>query len=110
MAAPSWITIDDVKNDQGLDCQITTRDDTALQRCIDAAMSWVMEIRPELDYHGSWTVPAHVRLGTVRLAARWFTRRISPNGTVQLGDLSAGTVIKTDPDIWMQIGVVGGLA
>lgn len=110
MAAPVWVTLEELKNDQVLDGQLTTRDDEALQRVLDAAMSWVMTHRPDIDYHGSWTVPNEIRLGTIRLAARWFTRRVSPNGIVQLGDLSTGTVMKIDPDIYMQLGIVGGFA
>jgi hypothetical protein len=110
MASPAWVTLEELKNDQVLDGQLTTRDDEALQRVLDAAMSWVMTHRPDIDYHGSWTVPIEVRLGTIRLAARWFTRRVSPNGIVQLGDLSTGMVMKIDPDIYMLLGIVGGFA
>lgn len=110
MAAPDWVTLEELKNDQVLDGQLTSRDDEALQRVLDAAMSWVQTHRPDLDFHGNWTVPTEVRLGTIRLAARWFSRRISPNGVVQLGDLSQGMVMKTDPDIYMQLGILGGFA
>jgi hypothetical protein len=110
MANPSWVLLEELKNDQTLDGQLTSRDDEALQRTLDAAMSWVMDHRPDLDYHGDWTVPAEIRLGTIRLAARWFVRRVSPNGMVQLGDMSSGMVMRTDPDIWMQLGILGGLA
>jgi hypothetical protein len=110
MAAPSWVTLAELKNDQTLDSSLTDRDDEALQRTLDAAMSWVMDHRRDIDYHGSWTVPAEVRLGTIRLAARWFVRRVSPDGTVSLGDLGSGTVMRTDPDIWMQLGIIGGLS
>lgn len=110
MSEPDWVTIDELKNDQTLDNQLTSRDDEALQRTLEAAMSWVEEHRPDLDFHGRWTVPAEVRLGTIRLAARWFVRRVSPDGMVQLGDLSGGMVLRSDPDIYMQLGIVGGFA
>jgi hypothetical protein len=110
MASPAWVTLEALKNDQVLDGQLTDRDDEALQRVLDAAMSWVQTHRTDLDFHGSWTVPVEVQLGTLRLAARWFTRRVSPNGIVQLGDLSSGMVMKTDPDIYMQLGICGGFA
>jgi hypothetical protein len=110
MAGPAWVTLEELKNDQTLDGQLTTRDDEALQRTLDAAMSWVQTHRTDLDYHGDWTVPAEVRLGTVRLAARWFVRRVSPNGMVALGDFSNGMVMRVDPDIYMQLGIVGGFA
>jgi hypothetical protein len=110
MASPDWVTLAELKNDQTLDGQLTARDDQALQRTLDAAMSWVQNHRTDIDYHGAWTVPAEVRLGTVRLAARWFVRRVSPDGLVNLGDLGTGTVMRTDPDIYMQLGIVGGFA
>lgn len=108
MAGPDWVQLEELKNDQTLDGQLTARDDEALQRTLDAAMSWVMSHRTDLDYHGSWTVPADIRLGTIRLAARWFVRRVSPDGVVNLGENSSGNVLRTDPDIWMQLGIVGG--
>jgi hypothetical protein len=110
MADPSWCTLEELKNDQTLDGALTDRDDEALNRVLVAAMSWVMDHRRDLDYHGSWSVPAEVRLGTIRLAARWFVRRVSPDGMVNLGDLGSGTVMRTDPDIWMQLGIIGGLS
>jgi hypothetical protein len=110
MATPSWVTLEQLKNDQTLDGQLTARDDEALQRTLDAAMSWVQNHRTDIDYHGSWTVPVEIQLGTIRLAARWFVRRVSPNGMVQLGDLSSGMVMRVDPDIYMQLGIVGGFA
>ncbi|MGH3795945.1 MAG: hypothetical protein ACRDS0_36885 [Pseudonocardiaceae bacterium] len=110
MAAPTWVTLEELKNDQTLDGQLNTRDDEALQRALDAAMSWVMEHRTDLDYHGAWTVPNHIQLGTIRLAARWFVRRISPDGLVNMGTLGTGNVMASDPDIYMQLGILGGLA
>lgn len=111
---PDWVTIHDLKNDQTLDDRVSGRDDEALQRVLDAAMVWVESHRPDLSYQGAWTVPADVRLGTIRLAARWFVRRISPDGTIHLGDLGTGTInatwVTADPDIQMQLGIVGGLA
>lgn len=108
----NWVTLAELKNDQTLDGQLTDRDDEALQRTLTAAMEWVMTHRTDLDYHGAWSVPADVRLGTIRLAARWFIRRVSPDGVVNLGEMSmsTGVVQRTDPDIYMQLGIVGGLA
>lgn len=105
-----WLTIEDLKNDQMLDGQLSTRDDAALQRCLYAAMAWVMEHRTDIDYHGEWSVPWHIQLGTLRLAARWFVRRSSPNGMIQLGEMGAGVVPAVDPDIYLQLGIVGGFA
>lgn len=109
MSVP-WVTLAELKNDQALDGQITSRDDEALQRTLDAAMSWVQDHRPDLDFQGRWMVPTEIRLGTIRLAARWFVRRVSPDGMVNLGELSTGQVMRSDPDIWMQLGIVGGFA
>lgn len=107
MTAPvGWVTLDDLKNDVNLDGQITGRDDQALQRCLDAAVWWVQRHRPELDYHGAYTVPPDVRLGTLRLAARWFVRRNSPDGLVNFGELGSGSVPRVDTDIMMLLGVL----
>lgn len=105
-----WVTIDDLKNDQTLDGQLTTRDDQALQRTLDAAMSWVEARRPDVSYHGPHSVPPEVKLGTIRLAARWFLRRVSPDGMVNLGELGTGMVMRVDPDIYLQLGILGGFA
>jgi hypothetical protein len=105
----SWVTVTELKNDQTLDTQLGTQDE-ALQRVLEAAMVWVENRRDDLDYLGPWTVPADVRLGTLRLAARWFIRRISPDGLVNLGDLGSGRVMEVDPDIRVQLGILGGLS
>jgi hypothetical protein len=111
MAQIQWVTLEALQNDQTLDAvPLNVRDNEALQRTLDAAMSWVEQHRPDLDYFGAWTVPLDVQLGTIRLAARWFVRRVSPDGMVQLGDLSSGLVMRVDPDIYMQLGIMGGLA
>ncbi|MGH3546689.1 MAG: hypothetical protein ACRDQU_00885 [Pseudonocardiaceae bacterium] len=108
--APSWVTLEALKNDQTLDGTLSTRDDEALQRALNAAMAWVQDHRPDLDYHGAWTVPLYVQLGTIRLAARWFVRRVSPDGLVNMGTLGTGNVMASDPDIYMQLGILGGLS
>jgi hypothetical protein len=110
VAQTQWVTLEALKNDQTLDNALTPHDDEALQRTLDSAMVWVQAHRPDLDYHGSWTVPLDVQLGTIRLAARWFVRRISPDGLVGLGDVGSGMVMRVDPDIYMQLGIMGGLA
>lgn len=110
MTAPTWLTLEELKNDQTLDAQLGARDDEALQRVLDAAMVWVQDHRPDLDYHGSWTVPEYVRLGTLRLAARWFVRRVSPDGTVNVGQFGTATIMAIDPDIYAQLGIVGGFS
>jgi hypothetical protein len=107
----TWLTTDDLKNDQMLgNVVLSSRDDVALQWALYAAMAWVMERRKDISYQGAWTVPWDIRLGTLRLAARWFVRRNSPNGLVQMGELGAGQVPAVDPDIYLQLGIVGGFA
>jgi hypothetical protein len=107
----TWLTVDDLKNDQSLGCvSVSARDESALEWSLYAAMQWVMDRRTDIDYHGNWTVPWDIRLGTVRLAARWFIRRNSPSGLIQMGELGAGQVPAVDPDIYLQLGIVGGFA
>jgi len=40
-----------------------------------------------------------LELGTVRLAARWHTRRRSPDGLISMAELGAARVPSFDPDI-----------
>lgn len=99
MVAP-WVTLADLKNDQALDAQVLTRDDAALQRVLDAAMAFVQRWRPDLNYAGAWTVPADIRLGTLRLAAHWSVRK-----SIDLGELGQRMVRSLDPDIRLQLGI-----
>jgi len=108
---PGWLTLEALKNDQTLDrSALSTRDDEAMQRVLDAAQAWVEAHRPDLDYHGAWTVPLDVQLGALRLAARWFVRRVSPDGTVNMGGMGTATVMASDPDILIQLGITGGFS
>lgn len=38
-------------------------------------------------------------LGTIRLAARWYARRLTPSALIELGDLGGARVPSFDPDI-----------
>lgn len=106
-----WLTLEQLQNDQTLDMvPLVTRDNEALQRVLNAAMAWVQERRTDLDYHGSWSVPLAVQLGTIRLAARWFVRRATPDGMLNMGGLGTAQVMMSDPDIMMQLGILGGFA
>lgn len=107
---PTWVTLEALKNDQTLDGTLTTRDDESLQRVLNAAMVWVQDHRPDLDYHGPWTVPLYIQLGTIRLAARWFVRRVTPTVLMELGTLGSGAVMSVDPDIYQQLGIMGGFS
>ena len=95
-----WVSLAELKNDQALDAQALSRDDQALQRVLDAAMAWVQARRPDLTYTGDWTVPADVRLGTLRLAARW-----SMHGNVDLGELGSARTARLDRDIYELLGI-----
>ena len=44
-------------------------------------------------------VPEGVRLGTVRLAGRWYTRRRSPDGLIATADFGASRIPSFDADI-----------
>lgn len=97
------MTLAEFKNDQYLDTQALARDDAALQRTLDAAMDWVQEHRPDLNYAGPSTVPKRVKLGTLRLAARW-----SMQGTADLGELGeqgSRRIWRLDADIYSMLGV-----
>lgn len=81
-----------------------TRDDTRLQTQLDAAISFVERIRPRFNYDEDpeSTCPAptdDLVLGTLRLAARWHTRRRSPQGLVDMGELGTARIPSFDPDI-----------
>lgn len=110
MASSEWVTVEELKNDQTLQGRSLPREDEAMQFILTAAMEWVEAHRPDINYYASWSVPMYIRLGTLRLAARWFVRRISPDGLVNLGDLGGGMIMPVDPDIQTQLGVLGGLS
>ena len=110
MPTSEWVNLTELKNDQSLDAMATTRDDASLLRDLEAAMDWVEDHRPDLSYLGAHTVPRYVRLGTLRLAARWFVRRSSPTGMLDLGEGGAARVPYVDPDIYNQLGIMGGFS
>jgi hypothetical protein len=97
-----WITLDELKNDQSLDAQVLTRDDQSLQRVLTAAMAFVQRWRPDLTYTGPWTVPADIKLGTIRLAAHWSVRM-----SLDLGEMGSRRADKSglDSDIYLQLGI-----
>lgn len=82
-----------------------TIDDGALQPCLDAAIAFVRE-RHEATYNVDEdpfstlpSVPSSVRLGTVRLAGRWYTRRRSPDGLIATADFGTSRIPSIDADI-----------
>lgn len=93
----SWATLAELKTDLDFEV-IDNRDDVPLQDCLDAAITFVERIHPQYFVEGA-TVPADIKLGTLRLAGRWFTRRRSPDGLVSMADLGAARIPSVDPDI-----------
>lgn len=102
----AWVSLLDLKADLGVEDE---RDDDALRDVLAAAVAFVERMRPEFDYtHPVITgfgPPEDVRLGTIRLAGRWHTRRRSPDGLVQMAELGASRVPSFDPDIERLLGI-----
>jgi hypothetical protein len=99
----TWIpTIGEVKIDLDLTDSI---DDGALQECYDAAVAYVVERhrdRYNVDEDPFSTlpgVPGSFRLGTVRLAGRWYRRRRSPDGLISTADFGTSRIPAFDADI-----------
>src|SRR5690606_27240026 len=91
----AFVTLAELKSD--LDLELTDNgDDADLQDILDAAVAFVLRVHPDLD---EANVPADIKLGTIRLAGRWFTRRRSPDGLFSMGDLGAARVPSIDTDI-----------
>lgn len=110
----AWVALTDLKLDLGLDA-LDTRDDAVLQECLNAAIDFVERAHPNpAIFDGAYwddaewdtvtwdqvaDVPADVKLGTVRLAGRWFARRKSPSALIEMGEFGAARVPSFDPDI-----------
>lgn len=102
----SWPPIlDELKADRGIESS-DVRDDERLQMVLDAAVSFVERVRPDLKYDATdpnqLELPepgGDVRLGTLRLAGRWHDRRRSPDGMVAMAELGVGRVSTFDGDI-----------
>lgn len=95
--------LDELKDDMKIEAS-DTRDDERLQLVLDAAVSFVQRVRPRFNYTGDLgsDLPdptADLRLGTLRLAGRWHTRRRSPDALVEMGEMGTGRVPSIDPDI-----------
>ena len=86
------------------------RDDSRLDLVLDAAVEFVQRVRPSFNYaadpDSALPAPtADLKLGTLRLAGRWHTRRRSPDALIQMGDLGASRVPSFDPDIDRLLGI-----
>jgi hypothetical protein len=98
--------LDELKRDMKLS---DNRDDDSLQQQLDAAVAFVERVRPVWNYGDELSdlpdVPDDFRLGVLRLAGRWFTRRRSPDALVAMGEMGAGRVPSFDPDIDRMLGI-----
>jgi hypothetical protein len=99
-----WVTLAELRVD--VTAPQGSVDDHRLRFCLDAAMACVEAARIDLaaDF-AAGTVPANVRLGTVRLAARWYRRRAFPEGQVTSELGVVGAIPYTDPDIDRLLGI-----
>lgn len=80
-------------------------DQEQLRQVLDAAVAFVERVHAGAfnfaDESGATLpdVPDDIRMGTIRLAGRWHTRRRSPDALIQMGELGAGRVPSFDADI-----------
>ena len=103
----AWVELDALKDDLGIE---DMRDDERLRRVLDAAMVFVQRVRPGFNYEqeaGSLLpLPSDdLKLGTIRLAGRWHTRRRSPDGLIDTGEFGTTRVPSFDPDIERLLGI-----
>lgn len=98
-------TLDELKVDMKIDLS-DARDDERLAQVLDAAVDFVERVRPELQYDpfdpDQFELPEpsrDMRLGTMRLAARWHLRRRSPDGMIAMAELGQSRVTTYDNDI-----------
>jgi len=103
--------LSDVKADLGL-AEDDTRDDVALATWLAAAIAYVEEAHAggynfdDADLFSELPTPGRTLvLGTVRLAERWFNRRRSPDGLIDMGELGSTRVPSVDPDIEKLLGI-----
>lgn len=99
--------LDELRNDMKADdpaIDVDALDTARLQSALDAAVSFVERVRPRFNYEGDLgsALPdptPDLRLGTLRLAGRWHTRRRSPDALIEMGEMGASRVPSIDPDI-----------
>lgn len=80
---------------------------TTVELCRVAAAAVVARQRPDLKLDDPLVVeaPAGVKHGAVLLAARLYARKGTPEGIATFGELGASSILRTDPDIGMLLGV-----
>lgn len=81
-----------------------TTDDQLLTDAVDAAVAFTTRIhRRRYNLDGLSVLlprpPADITLGTIYLARRLHSRRSSPDGVINLGELGASRIPSFDPDI-----------
>jgi hypothetical protein len=99
-------TLADYKADQ----KTKSDEDAAVQESLDAAVAFVERVRDDLNFaddplSGKLPVTSDVLLGTIRLASRWYVRRNTPQGLLQMGDLGQVRLPAYDGDIERQLGI-----
>jgi len=100
-------TLDDLKVDLKID---DDRDDARLQLDLDAAIAFAKRVRPDLNLGSDPTSDGpdpddDFILGVLRLAGRWNTRRRSPDGLIDAGDLGTSRIPRIDTDIARMLGI-----
>lgn len=106
MAWPPYLS--DLKDDLGA---ADDRDDVALAQVLAVATAFVEQVRGgefnfAADEDSTLPYPSpQLQLGTLRLAGRWFNRRRSPDGLIDMGELGATRVPSVDPDIERMLGI-----
>ncbi|MEV7263975.1 hypothetical protein AB0N38_10530 [Micromonospora aurantiaca] len=83
-----------------------TSDTDRLRQVLDAAVAYVQRVKAGVVDFGDAGLgtdlpapDADLRLGTLRLAGRWHTRRRSPDALIQMADFGASRVPSVDADI-----------
>lgn len=99
-----WTTVAKTKVHLGLGVSDTV-DEYWLDRCVKAANQYVDDTRAGPVPAGGWTVDDRTALGADMLAARWYSRRNSGDGSAQYVEMGgAAPVIDRDVEMQLQTG------
>lgn len=106
MSAPSWLPASDLLG--YLKVAAGSENESTVELCRVAACRVVERVRRDLKL-STVTDPTQVgedvRHGTILLAARLYARKGSPQGIATFGELGASTILRTDPDIGLLLGI-----
>lgn len=99
----------DLKTDMGISADHTD-EDTNLSSDLASAVAYVQRVRPTFNYdqdplNEDCAPTDDLWNGTLAYARRLFTRRRSPDGLVDMGDLGQGRVPTVDRDIDRLLGI-----